>query len=313
MERTEQITMSTPQPARPTADFVQKYIDRTKQNPQYAREHDDLAELLRKYPKNRNLDEVKIKVEKINRIYATRISNKGLVRVAKHIVQINIDPQLDSNSPEVVENIALVKNHNRREYSFATKYCSWHKPNAYPRLDNFVKRLLWDYQKSYGFSEFDHFELVDYDRFRYVRFKEIVEAFRDFFCLNQFNFNDLDQFLWAYGEEFYSRTKHANERQPRNLSPKERLTTETIFKGKRVTRDKIKAVIHEFDEQFRNSNSYDAWLGKGTYKYAIKYHGKLYPPKFILSRVTGMNISKFSGGIGTNRVFCQLAFDVAPK
>jgi 5-methylcytosine-specific restriction protein A len=71
--------------------------------------------------------------------------------------------------------------------------------------------------------------------------------------------------------------------------------------------------LHEFARQHPNTGSYDDWLKKETYKYAIRYDGRVYPPKHILSMVTGISTSEFNGGEQTNRVFRQLGFDVENK
>ncbi len=45
---------------------------------------------------------------------------------------------------------------------------------------------------------------------------------------------------------------------------------ETIFKGRPIKKDDILTTIHKFDAQYPDSNSYDAWLDKDTYKYAVQ-------------------------------------------
>ena len=88
---------------------------------------------------------------------------------------------------------------------------------------------------------------------------------------------------------------------------------ETIFKGESVTTENILAAIREFDERYSDSNSYDSWLDKETYKYALEYHGKRYPCKYILSQATGINILEFEGGNQTNNILRKLGFHVVDK
>jgi hypothetical protein len=88
---------------------------------------------------------------------------------------------------------------------------------------------------------------------------------------------------------------------------------ETIFLKKIVTRQRILDVMHEFSNQYPNTDSYDDRLQKGTYHYVIRYDGQLYPPKHILSMATGIPTPKFGGGEQTNRVFRQLGFDIENK
>ncbi|PKN92923.1 MAG: hypothetical protein CVU44_12900 [Chloroflexi bacterium HGW-Chloroflexi-6] len=88
---------------------------------------------------------------------------------------------------------------------------------------------------------------------------------------------------------------------------------ETIFLNERVTRQQVLDSLHEFASQYPDTNAYDDWLNKGTYKFAVRFDGRLYPPKQILSMATGIPTSDFSGGEQTNRIFRELGFDVGDK
>jgi hypothetical protein len=89
---------------------------------------------------------------------------------------------------------------------------------------------------------------------------------------------------------------------------------ETTFKKQTVTRQQILVALNEFARQHPDTNSYDGWLDKETYKYAVRFEGRLYPPKYILSVVTGLPIrGVFTGGEQTNRVFRALGFQVEDK
>ena len=87
----------------------------------------------------------------------------------------------------------------RRNYSFASKYCSWHAPNTYPIYDSFVDQLLWAYQKQENFATFKREELL-----QYVRYREILDKFREHYALRQFSYKDLDKFLWLYSRETFA-------------------------------------------------------------------------------------------------------------
>lgn len=86
-----------------------------------------------------------------------------------------------------------------------------------------------------------------------------------------------------------------------------------IFKGVNITAKDILAAMSDFDSQYPNTNDYDAWLDKETYKYAIRYNSRLYPCKYILSQATGIDISEFLGGKQTNSVLRELDFHVIDK
>lgn len=88
---------------------------------------------------------------------------------------------------------------------------------------------------------------------------------------------------------------------------------ETTFKHQAVTRQNIIDALHEFSAQYPNPETYDNWLQKGTYKFAVRHDERVYPPKHILSMATGIPTTEFNGGEQTNRVFRQLHFDVENK
>lgn len=88
---------------------------------------------------------------------------------------------------------------------------------------------------------------------------------------------------------------------------------ETIFKGRVVTREMILRALHEFAIEYPDPNVFDTWLHKKNYRYVVRYDGRLYPPKHILSVVTGISTADFGGGEETNRVFRQLGFEVEEK
>jgi hypothetical protein len=90
------------------------------------------------------------------------------------------------------------KGKNRRFYSFATKYCSWHRPERYPIFDSRVLVSLCAYRKQYSFARFIQDDLWDYRKFR-----AIIEDFRIRFHLEDFSFKDIDKFLYQTGSEYF--------------------------------------------------------------------------------------------------------------
>lgn len=138
-----------------------------------------------------------LKVATLNSLYNTNIY--AVYTVAEHIRQLNIDLKLENHSLDLVNEIATVtiRDKTRRNYSFASKYCSWHLPEIYPIYDSIVEQMIWIYQKSNQFTHFYRYELRDY-----ARYWEIMTLFRGFFGLDQFTFKQIDKFLWSYGRDF---------------------------------------------------------------------------------------------------------------
>ncbi|MEO8100614.1 MAG: hypothetical protein ABI811_23145 [Acidobacteriota bacterium] len=166
-----------------------------------------LQELFARYPANHDLSHVLLKVVAVNSLYSTRIpvySEKipNVVDVSKHIHQnaLKIDAALASGSPETIAMIAQIstKGKSRNNFSFATKYCSWHKPESYPIWDSNVGKCLGRLQKQSNFaSDFN----VNSERWTYSDFCVAMKKFRHHFDLGSFTFKEIDKFLWLYGDD----------------------------------------------------------------------------------------------------------------
>lgn len=191
-----------PRPQTPTPELVRQYI----------RQFDDgrdgivdkaLLELFRTFPENVRLDHILFKVLGLNSLNST--GNIAVTPVAKHIQALNIDARLADGDPSLVNEIALTsikEGKNVRFYAFATKYCSWHVPDAYPMFDGIVGRLISEYQRVDKFAFFWKHDLTN----DYLKFRQVVEAFRDQYGLTDFTFKDLDKFLWRYGKEYFGKS-----------------------------------------------------------------------------------------------------------
>jgi hypothetical protein len=155
-----------------------------------------LSELFGRYPSNNDLPHVLLKVAALNSLYSTQIF--AVVEVARNIHAQDIDPALAAGSPEIVHKIAkiTIKGKERNNYSFATKYCNWHRPALYPIWDSHVDMYLWRLQKQSHFAkDFDSNAVL----WNYPAFREVMTAFRDFYGLGSFTFKEIDKFLWSYG------------------------------------------------------------------------------------------------------------------
>ena len=119
---------------------------------------------------------------------------------------MDIDARLKQGDPEVVEEIASltfkVKDvpKKRRNYSFATKYCSFHQPDLYPIYDSIVDKILKAYQRQDTFSSQPLGDLKDYRRF-----KEVLQEFVISYELEGLGFRELDCFLHDYGKEEFAK------------------------------------------------------------------------------------------------------------
>jgi len=155
-----------------------------------------LRELFKKYPNSTSFDEVQLKTRVLNVLYYTNVQAVNVV--ARHIVNLKgLDSEIATGACDAVRRIANVKLSNTKRcfYSFATKYCSWQNPTAYPIYDSTADACLWFYRKD-KFAEFKRQDLGTYARFR-----EIVIAFRKHYNLEAFDFKQLDSYLYHRGQE----------------------------------------------------------------------------------------------------------------
>lgn len=187
---------------RPTPSEIESYLKLWDSLENYALQESSLNKLFFKtYPLNTDLDDVLIKVCALNDFYSTNIFSP--FTVAKHIVALKIDGDLASDNLEIVNKIGIVKMNNNKSinfYSFATKYCSHHKPMVYPIYDSYVEKILIYFKKKDNFFDFSRQDLRSY-----VKFRDILMQFREYYSLRQFNLKQIDQYLWQAGKKYFPR------------------------------------------------------------------------------------------------------------
>lgn len=189
----------------PTPQLIEEY---SRKFSEYSGGFDEaLEQLLRTFPRNESLTDILLKAVAINSLYATNIYD--ISRVAQRIHVLRIDRRLQVGDLALVEDIARVEMSGgkaRRNYSFATKYCAWHKPDIYPIYDYYVDLLLWLYAKQnsfFGADGFRHAELFE----QYPTFVRVISTFKDYYSLKQFSLRQIDKFLWLYGKEVYKSSR----------------------------------------------------------------------------------------------------------
>lgn len=166
---------------------------------------DALAFLFQAYPNNTEPIQVMLKVTALDRLYNTNVPD--LIAMAEHIVGLGgLDPMLESGDPRAVD---LIRTGGRRnEYSFATKYCSWHQPDKYAIFDSNVEWCLY----TYGFCSSEAKELRDYQHFL-----KVLADFRHKFGLAAFSPKELDKFLHLKGREIREQRALQAKEQPEKL------------------------------------------------------------------------------------------------
>ncbi len=157
-----------------------------------------LRKLVTLLPSNTDLEDILLKVVTINSLYGTWIYKT--YPVAEHILEAQIDGLLATGNSDAVDRIRVVQigEKSRNNYSFATKYCAWHNPEAYPIYDSFVDEVLWAYRKQDGFAKFQRQSL-----WQYANFKRVILSFREHYGLQEASLRDIDKFLWLVGQEHF--------------------------------------------------------------------------------------------------------------
>lgn len=186
----------------PNITIVQKYLDKWDKLENYVLQESSLRKLFTlTYPLNNDMDEVLIKVCSLNDFYSTNIFSP--FAVASHIVKLSVDVRLKNNDLGLVNDIAKVKINDKKEfnfYSFATKYCSHHKPDIYPIYDSYVDKLLLYFKKEDKFFDFTKTDLKVYPNYR-----EILIKFQEYYGLDNFNSKEIDKYLWQAGKQYFPR------------------------------------------------------------------------------------------------------------
>ena len=186
-------------PATPNDKIIKEYLKSWKTLESYTLQEKSLNLLFKSYcPKNDKIEHVLLKVSALNDFYSTNIYDT--YSVAKHILSCNVDSDLERGEVELVNKIApvTIKGKTRKFYSFASKYCSHHKPETYPIYDSYVEKMLIYFKR---IDEFESFKKDDLKT--YSRFIEIIGKFKDHYNLSGFSLREIDIYLWLAGKQYF--------------------------------------------------------------------------------------------------------------
>lgn len=178
---------------------LQHYIDVWNGLIDYQNQEAALDKLFALCPKNTDIRDVLLKSAVLNDFYSTQIFD--INPVAENIVGLNIDSRLQKGDLSLVGDISNVQMSDGKQYcfySFASKFCSHHRPDIYPIYDSFVDTMLCYFQKRDRFYSFKSKDLEDY-----FVFCEVMEAFRKYYGLTGFGFKLVDKYLWLLGKDFF--------------------------------------------------------------------------------------------------------------
>ena len=155
-------------------------------------------------PENRDIADILLKVTTLNQFYSTNIFS--VYPVAEHIKGLDMDARLKAGDESLVDDIRQIEFNGKKKnlYSFASKYCSHHNPEAYPIYDSYVDEVLRYFRDLDRLASFRTEELKNYRRF-----KDIQIAFRSYYGLEQLSLKEIDKYLWQFGKEYFPKSYYS--------------------------------------------------------------------------------------------------------
>ena len=189
--------MTTPE--KPSEIVINTYLESWGTLENYILQEKSLGLLFNSLcPDNTKIEGILLKVSALNDFYSTNIYDT--FTVSKHILNCKIDKDLENGSIELVDKIApvTIRGKTRNFYSFASKYCSHHKPEIYPIYDSYVEKMLMFFKKKDKFAKFRKDELK-----RYKKFLETIHSFRQYYGLAKFSLRQIDIYLWLVGKKYF--------------------------------------------------------------------------------------------------------------
>ena len=185
----------------PTCEEVERYIRKWDELEDYVNQEKALDKLFMQICKeNQCIEEILIKCSALNDFYSTNIFK--VHHVAQHYLKHNIDQRLETGDLTLVEDLTAIPINGKvhRFYSFATKYCSHHRPDIYPIYDSYVHKLLM-YFREKGYVKFKTGnDLKDYQKYTDI-IKSLKKKDKQ---LDKFTVKEIDKYLWQLGKEAFT-------------------------------------------------------------------------------------------------------------
>lgn len=182
-----------------------------------------LRKVFNQWPNNTDEDEVLVKITLLNVFYSTFLNNYAsdktdkidIESMASVIVDIeNFDELVHSANKSdqirLVNAIRYCGKASKEEspfydaYSFATKYCNWHNPKAFPIADRYSKGMVYYlacFMEGVGRvpGGLTQQALLDYETF--CDWHSKVSRFVCERCGTEFSLKEIDEFFWLFGKQ----------------------------------------------------------------------------------------------------------------
>lgn len=135
-----------------------------------------------------------VKVTVINKLYATNILD--VHSMALKIAELDFDRRCKMGDLTLVHDVAQHRygNNKNYNYSFATKFCCFHSPGAFPIFDSVVRYCTAKLNRHWKFSPIRVYQYWEYDLW-----KQHIDCFRSFAQADDLDYKTVDKFLWLCG------------------------------------------------------------------------------------------------------------------
>lgn len=187
----------------PSVEEVNEYIQKWDGLEDYVNQENALDKLFMVLCKdNLSIENILIKCSALNDFYSTNIYK--IHNVAQHYFYQNIDSRLEIGDLSLVSDLAHITINEKPFYfySFASKYCSHHRPEIFPIYDSYVHKLLMYFRNRDNFYKFKAQDLKDY-----ASYTDIILNLRSYYGLESYTIKEIDKYLWQLGKEAFNKYK----------------------------------------------------------------------------------------------------------
>ena len=177
-------------------ESLKKYLDLYGDQEMYFVNDTRNLEFFKANPLNTKLEDIQQKLSLMNDADFNKLGAHEVM--AKHILELNIDPRLAKNDLSVVSDIAWFTLNGKEEnlLHFASVYCNLHKPDVFPvfadQFQNFYKRYIKEHKLDLNPDELNHYDVF-------------TKAQNDFITRyglkGKMNFLQMRKFAWIYMEK----------------------------------------------------------------------------------------------------------------
>ena len=148
-----------------------------------------------------DLSDLMVKCSTLNDFYSTNIYSVYRVVLKYHEFD-DLGERMAKGDITLVNDLRWVPindNKDKRDfYSFATKFCAHHNPDAFPIYDSYVDEMLRKLRNRDHKLNFRNEDLKDYAKFR-----NILCDFRKAYDIENLSYREVDIMLWLGGKDCF--------------------------------------------------------------------------------------------------------------